>query len=114
MNEVVAVSKLSYPFWVTTENDSMISPSETPRDASKHVYAFSTTFRLMAFLECREASHWRIRLINDRSALVLLAADMHSDGAASLYVDPLPDGMQGYSAPLSDVFEQAHVVSAQR
>jgi hypothetical protein len=70
------------------------------------VLAFSSTQRLSDFLDVNHAGRWRIKLVADRTGLVLLAADLHRDRADGIRLDPKSDGSHGYEAPLSDIVGQ--------
>jgi hypothetical protein len=75
------------------------------RDAKASPSAFSTTEKLTAFLDSDVSGRWKISLIADREALVLVIADAHQQGVTAVWLDPIAGAVPGDSVKLVDLYE---------
>jgi len=95
--------QLRPPFWVVTNRTGQSPSPIEPCDDPKALHAFSSTDRLTAFLEEREAGSWKVSLVACREGLVLAVADAHLNGATSFCFDPAPDGSGGQPLGLREL-----------
>ena len=97
---------LNLPFWAVTQRKQASLPPIVECASSTHAMAFSTTDKMVQALDACAAGHWKISLVGDGAGLVMLAADLHLDGARELRIDPKPDGSGGTDVPIGDLLRQ--------
>jgi hypothetical protein len=95
------MSALQLPFWVLTGADADHPP-----------LAFTTTQKLIAYLDTGAASHWKISFVVDRPSLILAIADVHLQGASAVWLDPQAGAAPGDSIRLVDLMALSERLAA--
>ncbi len=77
----------------------------TDRHGESAPSAFTTTDKLIAFLDDGKSGHWKVSLIADREALIIAIADAHLEGVSTVWLDPKPGDTPSDSIRLIDLAE---------
>ena len=85
---------LSLPFWILIDPEGESTPC-----------AFSTTAKLVDFLDSQDLCRWSKSLIGDCEALLLAISDAHQQGARMVWLDPQAGAEPGDSIQLIDLVE---------
>src|SRR6187401_3015627 len=95
---------LQRPFWVVIEREHILNPpAEIPCNDSKALIAFSDTERLTAFLSARVGGRWKVDLVPDRDAEMLVVAELHRLGVSHICFDCQPDGSAGHLVDIREI-----------
>jgi hypothetical protein len=100
------MTNLSIPFWLVSERKYVLNPPATiPCADPAAVHAFTTAEKLAQFMQARGGARWEINQVTDREGVIVAVAELHSNGATKLCINPEPDGSGGLLISLSDVLE---------
>jgi hypothetical protein len=98
--------KLRLPLWAVIPRNAASKHASGAYDSRGQALAFSSTAKLISFMESRAAGQWKVTLVGDSDELVILVADLHCDGATGLCIDPSPGGSGGTDVPLASLLQQ--------
>ena len=88
--------KLHLPLWALIHAENQQSQTEhEPCNVPSSALVFSTSGKMIAFMQSRIAGEWRVRRIADPQQLLLLLADLHSNSAPGVCFDSELDGSGG-------------------
>ena len=101
------MARICLPLWFVTDRSEKATPANPPCGDPRATAAFTTTERLVAFLKGSSAGKWKVELVSDHQDLMLVIADLHSEGASAVCVDPHQDGTGGEHVKLGRIFDEA-------
>jgi hypothetical protein len=88
--------KLQLPLWALIDVvHQQAPPDHDPCNAPSSALIFSTSGKLVGFMQHRRGGEWRVRIVADLQELLLLMSDLHSKGAPGVCFDSEPDGTGG-------------------
>jgi hypothetical protein len=99
------MANLRLPLWFVYDRQSKVPAERPPCDDPGSTLAFSTTAKLTAFLQARQAGKWKLSLACDAKNLLQMVADLHDRGEFQVCLDPEPDGSGGEKVMLAELLE---------
>jgi hypothetical protein len=99
------MAKLRLPLWFVYNRQPKIPAEHPPCDDPVATLAFSTTVKLVSFLEARQGGKWKISLARDAKSLLGMVADFHERSEFQVCLDPEPNGNGGEKVMLAELLE---------
>jgi hypothetical protein len=84
---------IRFPFWLTRPDRAVLEVHDQPPDSTP-LLAFSSTFKMAAYLATHKDHHWNVRLI-DRYSFAEVLSRLQDQGYSEIYYDIQEDGNGG-------------------
>ena len=101
---------LDLPLWFLTDRRPKPSTPAVSCDDPRAAIAFTTTDKVVEFLDARGSGQWKIALASDYESLVIVLAELHQTDADNICVDPNPDGSGGEATKMTELVKLCYSI----